>query len=239
MGHYTNMSAYYDVIMTSGYYDYPKIVSSLIDQQPIHQVLELGCGTGLILEELARRRPDAAITGVDLTPEMLEIAEQRLKPFGNIVLSQQNVCELAVDGMHDLVFSYGGVWYFVVDGDKPPVLVSHIPDDAANRVGLDKLASHIAPGGRLMLGIQGPHHNYAKTIANGMVYSQEIEPLADGFVKHYYLDDGSARVMAQTIRYKTYDFEQACDMLRAVGLQYDPSSDPHTSQSCFIRFTKA
>ncbi len=31
MGDYTNMAGYYDVIMTSGYYDYAKIVDSLVD----------------------------------------------------------------------------------------------------------------------------------------------------------------------------------------------------------------
>ena len=29
MGDYTNMSSYYDVIMTSGYYDYAQIVNDL------------------------------------------------------------------------------------------------------------------------------------------------------------------------------------------------------------------
>ena len=55
MGDYTNMAGYYDVIMTSGYYDYAKIVDSLVAHHPQRNVLEIGCGTGLILEELAKR----------------------------------------------------------------------------------------------------------------------------------------------------------------------------------------
>ena len=31
MGDYTNMSGYYDLIMTSGYYDYQKIVDHLLN----------------------------------------------------------------------------------------------------------------------------------------------------------------------------------------------------------------
>jgi ubiquinone/menaquinone biosynthesis C-methylase UbiE len=56
MGDYTNMSGYYDLIMTSGYYDYKKIVDGLLAHGPVHNVLEIGCGTGLILEELAKRQ---------------------------------------------------------------------------------------------------------------------------------------------------------------------------------------
>ncbi len=35
MGDYTNMSGYYDLIMTSGYYDYEKIVDHILDDNGI------------------------------------------------------------------------------------------------------------------------------------------------------------------------------------------------------------
>ncbi len=50
MGDYTNMSAYYDLIMTSGYYDYQKIVENITRDNSFGSVLEIGCGTGLILK---------------------------------------------------------------------------------------------------------------------------------------------------------------------------------------------
>ncbi|MEN9712815.1 MAG: hypothetical protein RLY90_1076, partial [Pseudomonadota bacterium] len=112
MGDYTNMSDYYDVIMTSGYYDYPQIVDQLLKGQTGQRVLEIGCGTGLILEELAKRQSQAVISGIDLTEAMLKIAQERLKPYQNVSLSQQNVCYLNLPQQHDLAFSYGGVWYF-------------------------------------------------------------------------------------------------------------------------------
>ena len=239
MGHYTNMSGYYDVIMTSGYYDYPKIVDGLINGHVVHKVLELGCGTGLIIEELAKRKPDVPITGVDLTPEMLSIAQNRLSAYRNVQLSRQNVCHLQLDQPHDLVFSYGGVWYFVVEEGKEPFMVSHIPSHEDNLTGIEKMASYIAAGGRLKLGTQGPHHNYEKTISNGMVYSQEILPTDHGFIKHYYLDDGAERVMAQTIHYRTYSYDEACSMLAQVGLHPDEDVSHGTSGAMFIGFHKA
>ena len=175
MGDYSNMASYYDVIMTSGYYDYAKIVDSLVLQDSIEKVLEIGCGTGLILEELARRKPSIQISGIDLTAPMLAIAKERLEPFKNVALSQQDVCNLSLPSTHNVAFSYGGVWYFVIDGDKEPFLVSHISDHEANLQGFEKMAQHIAPNGTLLLGIQGPHHDYETVISNGMKYSQKID----------------------------------------------------------------
>jgi predicted TPR repeat methyltransferase len=47
MGDYTNMSSYYDTIMTSGYYDYEKIVENLLGREQFQNILEIGCGTGV------------------------------------------------------------------------------------------------------------------------------------------------------------------------------------------------
>lgn len=40
-------------------------------------ILDLGCGTGLELEEIFRRFPDASVTGIDLTQEMLDRLRQK------------------------------------------------------------------------------------------------------------------------------------------------------------------
>ena len=236
MGDYTNMSGYYDLIMTSGYYDYDKIVDNLVQHLPFSNVLEIGCGTGLIMETLAKRQPEVAITGVDLTQAMLTIAQQRLQSFSQVKLQHQNVTELHLDQSYDLAFSYGGVWYFVIDGDKEPFLVSHIAQEEPNRQGLSKVAQHMKTGGQLLLGVQGPHHDYASPISNGMMYSQKIEPADHGFIKHYYLADGDTTLMAQTIHYRTYAFAEALDLLGGFGFSYQPYSDDKPQ---FLTFKKS
>jgi len=236
MGDYTNMAGYYDVIMTSGYYDYAKIVDSLVAHHPQRNILEIGCGTGLILEELAKRQPTLPITGIDLTAPMLSIAQKRLAPFSTVSLSQQNITELSLNEKHELAFSYGGVWYFVIDGEKEPFMVSHIRDDAPNRTGLEKLAAHISSGGMLLLGIQGPHFDYEKPISNGMTYAQEIAPHDCGFTKHYYLIDEGRKVMAQTIDYRIYSWTQTLEMLGALGFTFLPQSG---DAGKFLAFRKA
>ena len=49
------------------------------------EVLDLGAGTGLLSAMIAERFPKAQLTLFDLTPEMLTIARQRLKPLGRRV----------------------------------------------------------------------------------------------------------------------------------------------------------
>ncbi len=235
MGDYTNMSAYYDVIMTSGYYDYKLIVDNLLEHEPYQHVLEIGCGTGLILEELAKRKHVESIMGVDLTQSMLSIAHERLKGFKNLTLSNQNVTELSLDKHYDLVFSYGGVWYFVIDGDREPFLVSHIADPVANEQGFAQLSKFMVKGSTLLLGIQGPHFDYEKAISNGMIYSQKIDPCEDGFIKHYYLADKGQNLMAQTVQYRTYDFKSAQKLLGTYGFEYQVESH---KDKLFLRFIK-
>jgi len=217
------------VLFRSGYYDYAKIVDNLVLQDTVQTVLEIGCGTGLVLEELAKRKANLHISGIDLTEPMLAIARKRLGLFKNVELSRQDVCCLSLPRLHDLAFSYGGVWYFVIDGDNEPFLVSHIRDH-------EKMAQHIASHGTLLLGIQGPHHDYETVISNGMKYSQKIDATDIGFTKHYYLSAGSQTVMTQTVIYRTYSFNQAKQMLSVHGLAYVPEA---RADKLFLRFSRA
>ena len=235
MGDYTNMASYYDVIMTSGYYDYAQIVDDLARHGPFTNILEVGCGTGLILEEFARRYPGTRISGFDLTEAMLNLARDRLGRYPSITLARQNVVELSLAEKYDAAFSYGGVWYFVVDGEKEPFMVSHISSEDDNHIGLTKLTNQILPGGILLLGIQGPHFNYEKPISNGMTYAQEIAPNAYGFTKHYYLTDDGHRVMSQTIDYRTYTWAETIKMLGGLGFTFAPQIGGHGK---FLAFRK-
>lgn len=214
------MSAYYDAIMTNGYYDYQAIANELMHYSFSGNSLEVGCGTGLILEELAQRCSTGKIVGIDLTQAMLAIAQERLHRFSNIQLVLENVMHLSLQQTFDLAFSYGGVWYFSKDANAEPVLVSHIVDEGDNHQGLEQVSKHLAPGGSLLLGIQGPHHDYQAAISGGMTYSQIITPQTTGFIKDYLLSDGATVLMHQTTQYRIYSFKQAKAMLATHGLEH-------------------
>lgn len=54
------------------------------------RVLELGCGTGHVAERLLAHHlsPDARYVGIDVSPEMVRLARERLEPFGERALAR-------------------------------------------------------------------------------------------------------------------------------------------------------
>ena len=68
-------------------------------------VLDIACGTGDFTAEVRRRYPTAKITGVDLTPEMLNIARSKFITDNNVhfmVGNAQNLKDIK-DGTFDMV----------------------------------------------------------------------------------------------------------------------------------------
>ncbi len=51
-----------------------------IDIHAGEKLLDVGCGTGVLLETLEKARPDIELSGVDPTEEMLEMARKRVSP---------------------------------------------------------------------------------------------------------------------------------------------------------------
>ena len=72
-----------EIYDTSNYSKYPRecypFVLNAISQIRFHKVLDLGCGTGVILEEIGRKYSTAELFGLDLSENMIAQARQRLK----------------------------------------------------------------------------------------------------------------------------------------------------------------
>ena len=56
-----------------------KLVIEFADINNGQKILEVACGTGLVFENIVKRNPDGKNIGIDLSPDMLEKAKQRLK----------------------------------------------------------------------------------------------------------------------------------------------------------------
>jgi ubiquinone/menaquinone biosynthesis C-methylase UbiE len=69
-------------------------------------VLDLGCGTGRLLDRLADRFPDLRGTGLDFSPEMLRQARQRNHHHPRLIYVQGNAEALPfADSQFDAVFN--------------------------------------------------------------------------------------------------------------------------------------
>jgi len=72
-----------------------RLIQSLPDKKQA-KCLDIACGTGDITFSLAKKFPDSIIYGIDLTPSMLAIAEQK-NSFSNIFFKQADMCMLSYD----------------------------------------------------------------------------------------------------------------------------------------------
>ena len=96
------------------------------------RVLDLACGTGELTAALAARFPSAEITGLDLTPAMLELARRKDVP-GRIRFVAGDAQNLGPIGAFDLVTCAFGFRNFP---DKRAALAE---------------AARVAPGGELLV----------------------------------------------------------------------------------------
>jgi predicted TPR repeat methyltransferase len=79
-------------------YVYPaKIAEVLAKHMPADRsftVIDIGCGTGAVGEEVAKIRPKSVIEGVDISPEMLAVAGSKLRLDGSKVYEDLHEADL-------------------------------------------------------------------------------------------------------------------------------------------------
>ncbi|MDJ0674521.1 MAG: class I SAM-dependent methyltransferase [Calothrix sp. MO_167.B42] len=177
MNQYTSITDYYDLLMTQGYYDYQAMADAVYSlmKDDRRKVIELGVGTGLLAEKLLLLAPESEFTGVDITSSMLEIARKRLGEWGKLV--EADVIEMNLGETFDIAVSSGGVWV-INQRDNRTDLGTHDSDIERDIKGLTNVAKHLRQGGLLLLGVQGDQKNYQQDLPSGIVYSQEVEKIA-------------------------------------------------------------
>jgi SAM-dependent methyltransferase len=101
-----------------------------------HDVLEVGCGTGFVLQAIRRARPELDIAGAELFPSGLEIARRRLPEIPLVLLDARH---LQLEGAFDVVGAFD--------------VLEHVPEDEQV---LTEMARAVRPGGGLLLTV--PQH---------------------------------------------------------------------------------
>lgn len=103
------------------------------EPRPDERILDIGCGTGVLLERLHHRDPGLALTGIDPVAEMLEIARHRLPPSVDLRESSAEALPFS-EASFDAVVSTSALHYF---GDPPRAL--------------GEMRRVLRPGGRLVI----------------------------------------------------------------------------------------
>jgi S-adenosylmethionine-diacylgycerolhomoserine-N-methlytransferase len=106
--YYRAQSLIYDVTRWAFLFGRARLIRELVKIQPCpRHVVEIGCGTGYNLVRFATLFPEARITGVDLSEEMLALAQKKTSRFRERVVLEQRVQEGDLQASYDVaVFSY-------------------------------------------------------------------------------------------------------------------------------------
>jgi SAM-dependent methyltransferase len=118
------------------------IEAALNAAAPLGDVVELACGPGTFTGELADR--GATVTGLDASPEMLEIAAARTAPRTNVRFARTDLFAWTPDRRYDFVFF--GFW------------LSHVPAERFASFWA-AVASSLTPCGRVMFVDDGHRTN--------------------------------------------------------------------------------
>ena len=97
----------YDLIFTTIFYQslHKRLLSYLTLPHP-SSVLDLGCGTGRLLNRLAENFPDLQGIGVDLSPQMLKEARETNQHHPRLIYTQGNAeCLPFATNQFDAVFN--------------------------------------------------------------------------------------------------------------------------------------
>ena len=84
----------------------PLLLATIVDYLPSHprRILELGCGTGILTAMIREEHPDAEVTGIDLSPEMLKVAAA--KPgFKGVRFIAQDLRDAWPTGRYDAIIT--------------------------------------------------------------------------------------------------------------------------------------
>ncbi|MFO7626688.1 MAG: class I SAM-dependent methyltransferase [Candidatus Fermentibacteraceae bacterium] len=109
-------------------------------------VLEMGCGTGRVTVPMLKA--GAAVTGLDLCPDMLEVARRQVSSLPGSIRErarfvQADMTDFSIDGKFDLI----------VTPFRP---FQHLTTPEEQLACLGRVRSHLAPGGTFVLDIFDP-----------------------------------------------------------------------------------
>lgn len=168
---FSKSSKNYDKFAKVQKYMSEKLIGYL-DEDKYVNILEIGCGTGILTDRLLKKYPESIIDLCDISSQMLNKVEEKYKNrINNYILG--DIEELEINKKYDLIISNASFQWF-----------SHLERT------LEKLKDHLNNNGLLLFSTfgEGTYKELIdsfKMVGEGYVYSQDFLP-ADFFRERGY-----------------------------------------------------
>lgn len=189
----------------------------LVTERKPQRILELGAGTGRVTAALRELAP---VVGIDLSPEMLRCATDRLQRQINNVAFVRHLfpAELVLADMRRLAL--GRRFDLIVAPNDP---FSHVTRTRERQSALRAVAQHLEPGGLLV--IEGLYRAERRRIevperlVNGISVREVWEPLAghDCWRAHYSYRRGAEQTDAEFVA-RAWNPLEVSGLLEGCGL---------------------
>lgn len=131
-----------------------RLLLEFLQPHPGEEILDAGCGTGILTQELAERGVN--VTGIDLSSGMLAIAREKLRHFENVVLARADVAALPLP-----TSSFDAVVCFTV--------LEFVCQPAE---ALREMWRVLKPGGRLVVGVLNRLSSWAWSRSGRGIFTQ-------------------------------------------------------------------
>ena len=168
---FSKSSKNYDKFAKVQKYMSEKLIAYL-DEDKYTDILEIGCGTGILTDRLLTKYPECTMDLCDISFEMLKKVEEKYKnKINKYILG--DIEELEIDKKYDLIISNASFQWF-----------SHLDRT------LEKLKNHLNEGGLLIFSTfgDGTYKELIESfrmVGDGYVYSQDFAS-ADFFINRGY-----------------------------------------------------
>jgi len=114
-----------------------------LENERFSKILELGCGTGNYTELLLKSNPDAHITAIDFSEEMVQAAKAKLRKFGSRI-------SFAVKDIEDLHIEEYGAGFDLITSNSTFHWLSDF------QASVSKCAGMLSKGGKFLISYFGP-----------------------------------------------------------------------------------
>ena len=148
-----------------------EVIGKILDNAEIgpgQDVLDVACGTGVMFPYYLSRGV-ASVTGIDISPEMAKIAEEKFREEANVRVLCGDVEEAVFDRKFDRIVVYNAFPHFPKPKRLIRILAGLLKDDGRLTI------AH----GQSREAIDGHHKGSASKVSNGLMAADSLKKIFD------------------------------------------------------------